>query len=170
MGTKQVRMKGLTRKTLVAMRSLAPNFTVQHVVHHTGQTLEQASKTCSYLKQKGYLKVIGSAKVEGSKQSMSLFAPTEAYTKLLTEQPNLFSPTPNLNLVKFEGKKEKGTSLEDEVRQLRLCVRTVTEQSLEVCKIVLRALTTAVRVESHLEDLTKVQEVLQLGLEVWSKK
>jgi hypothetical protein len=94
------RESGLNKRALSEIKHLVPHFTSRQLAVRGQMSLEQAQKTCSYLKLKGFVKVVGYAKLEGLKGiPESLYGVTEAYEKARKKNPSLFEglkvvPTP----------------------------------------------------------------------------
>jgi hypothetical protein len=154
--------RGLTKKVLAEIKNLSPHFTPHQLAARTSMSVEQAQKICGYLKNKGYVKVIGHARLSGVQggKSESLYEPTEAYEKMRKEQPSLFTglgvvPTP------IEKAREAKEGVTEDAKQIKLLQKKVDGlfDLLERSVLKFTGLYSLGSLEIFVEDLKKLKDL-----------
>ena len=92
---KRSRIHGLRPKVAAAAAKLEPYFTSKQLAAQLGDvaTLEQVTKMCSLWASKGFLSVVGSARLTEGRAPAFIYAKTKDFQKLLS-QKSLFEMPP----------------------------------------------------------------------------
>jgi hypothetical protein len=150
--------------TLQILAKLPTEFTHIHIAKLTGLTTKQTSKVCSYLKNRGFFKVVSLTETP-KKRGYRVYELTALGHKLKLAHSNVLQ-FPGDSRELDEIKAEAATKCKEGDAPLREVVIRTLKLVGNTSKT-FKALTTAM---SELLELLEAAATLQRGLEKWDKK